>query len=261
MKDSKLIIIYLIIGLIIFTCTITVAFSAFTTELKIAGEATFRVITDIRIVGVELMEATNGALIEYDAKYNTTELMTGFSLPYLNSTITYNITINNIGNAKMKLKEIIENSMSNENIVYEIDGIQLNDIIEPSNTTKTFLVTFKYKEGLEELPSDNILNSRIAFNFVELAEIKLGDYIYVDPAYNLKAKNGETAEEQSIKEILNLKWKIHNINENGTIDLVSVASDENSEYTDLIMHLGNEFKIEACEGENTSTNMHILVKK
>lgn len=261
MKKRKLKSIYLIIMLVIVICTMTVAFSALSTELKIAGKANFRVVADIRIIGIELVEATNDAKIEYDAQYNTTELITGLSLPQLNSAITYKITVNNIGNVEMKLKEIVENSMSNDNIIYEIEGIQVNDIIGASNTTKTFLVTFKYKDGIDKVPNDIILNGRIAFNFIEITEIKVGDYVYVDPSYNLKTQNEQVSEADTIKQMLDVKWKIHTINEDGTYNLISETSEENSEYAGLIISLGTDFKIESCEGENSSTNMHILVKK
>lgn len=269
MGKSRLNFVYLILGLIVVVCSMTVAFSAFTTELKISNDATFRVVTDIRIAGIELIEATNGALIEYDAQYNTTELILGFSLPNLDSTIKYKITVNNIGNVEMQLKEILEESMSNENITYEIEGIEVNDIIEGSNTVKTFLITFKYKDTVEEIPDDIILNSRLAFNFEEAKRIRIGDY--VDYTYDInddtreydlpKTVSGDRSD-QTILQTEGLKWRIYSFNEDGSVDLISdVATTSRAYFRGALGYNNGVYVInDICKKQYSNESLGIIAR-
>ena len=92
----------------------TVAYSGLASKLAITSEAMFRPITDIRVTGIKLVSASNGALESYSPKYNVDTTTTGFTLPSANSEITYKITVTNYGNVKQTIYKFIKNSVSAE---------------------------------------------------------------------------------------------------------------------------------------------------
>ena len=53
----------------VITLSLTVGYSALNQELKISGEAVFRVKEDIRITNVELAETTQMGIENYESKY------------------------------------------------------------------------------------------------------------------------------------------------------------------------------------------------
>ena len=94
----------------------TVAYSGLASKLAITSEAMFRPITDIRVTGIKLVSASNGALESYSPKYNVDTTTTGFTLPNANSEITYKITVTNYGNVKQTIYKFIKNSVSTEGL-------------------------------------------------------------------------------------------------------------------------------------------------
>ena len=94
----------------------TVAYSGLASKLAITSEAMFRPITDIRVTGIKLVSASNGAVENYSPKYNVDTTTTGFTLSSANAEITYKITVTNYGNVKQTIYKFIKNSVSAEGL-------------------------------------------------------------------------------------------------------------------------------------------------
>lgn len=95
----------------------------------------------------------------------------------INSSISYEVTLRNDTDKSFKYIETIhDNSLQfydNENINYEVSGIEPGEIILP-DTDKVITLTFKYKS----LPIENtILNSYINIKFIKLYNI---EYVDID---------------------------------------------------------------------------------
>ncbi len=122
-----------------------------------------RVDADIRITDLKMLEATNEAYETYQGKYSKNSTNMYVSLPKLNSTITYEVTVTNKSGFLFVISEITD-SLVNENITYEISEYKVGEGIGYSSEIK-FKVTFKYKEGIKEVPTDYSQVASILFKY------------------------------------------------------------------------------------------------
>ena len=161
--------------IVLITLFFSVGYSLLNKELKISGEATYRVIKDIRITNLSTdKEKINGAEELYNGRYSSNSISVGVQLPNNNSSITYEVEITNFGNINEWIKSISA-TMNNENMIYEISGVQAQEdiIYSPNensqNSTKTFTITFSYKDSIknetEQLPTGEQTNLLAIINF------------------------------------------------------------------------------------------------
>ncbi len=127
------------------------------------GKIAVRVKEDIRVTNYYLKSTTNGAK-EINSEYKKKSIMTNISLPNIDSTIAYQGEITNIGTLAMVLDSINNLVGDNENIVYDI-SLKVGNLFYGNGEKYTFTVTFKYKDGLTEVPENTELNSTIGFEF------------------------------------------------------------------------------------------------
>lgn len=108
----------------------------------------------------------------------------------VNSSITYSISIyNNYDVDVYYIDTIFEEDLafySNNDIDYEIKGINKGDVLHPKSSV-TISITFKYKEGI--VPSNNVLESYLNFKFLRRYNVK---YNYIDGSYQNTIFEGET---------------------------------------------------------------------
>lgn len=128
------------------TLTFTIGYSALNTELKISGEAVYRVQADIRITDVSFSEGTY-ANENYNSKYSKDQVNLGVTLTSLDSSIKYKVTVTNIGNVNKIISEP-EFVSNNENITYEFVPVEGTSKLIESGTTKEFYIIIKYKAGI-----------------------------------------------------------------------------------------------------------------
>ena len=141
----------------VITLSLTVGYSALNQELKISGEAVFRVKEDIRITNVELAETTQMGIENYESKYTKNSITLGVTLPNIESTISYDVEIINSGTVSMWIDSITQELNNNTNMEYILEGIGVRQLINPGEVKK-FKLKIKYKEGIT-LP----INSDLTF--------------------------------------------------------------------------------------------------
>lgn len=92
-----------------------------------------------------------------------------------NSEIVYKVTVYNSGEQNETYLGTIydEEAYDNLGIIFEVEGIALDDEIGPKET-KEFTIKFKYKDGV--IPDSNILNSYINFKFGTPNRLMFADY-------------------------------------------------------------------------------------
>ena len=159
----------LIIGC--FITFLTIGFSAFQESLRIDGlSADVRIDKDIRIMGVNIKEV-NEAVSTYE-EYNVSNITSNISLFYEDSYIIYNVSIYNLGNVLMGLKDI---TLNNENLKAEILNYNLKDKI--CDDTKCLLgakkemsLKISYQEGKYDA-SNTAFNIRCDFAFAPIYTI------------------------------------------------------------------------------------------
>lgn len=171
MKRRKSLITFLTFVLIILT---TFSYSALSTRFQVIIDVQFRADANIRITDILLDSTSNGGLISFDSNYTKNTITSGFKLPNLNSTVSYNVTITNKGNIDQAIYNITTISSSNNNIYYLIDDKPINEVlpmIVPLGTSKTIKITYKTTSPFSN--TETIVNN---FEFKKV--------YYVD--YNLK---------------------------------------------------------------------------
>ena len=148
-----------------FTLCLSVGYAALNSDLKISGEANFRVVKDIRITDVSLYETTNLGLENYTSKYSKDTITIGSDLKEINSTISYKVKVQNSGTVSMWI-DSIEETKNNDNIEYVLEGIGLKELINPGEE-KEFTLKIKYKDGITVLPSNTNIDTILKFNFIK----------------------------------------------------------------------------------------------
>ena len=159
-KNKEKIYIFLIV---VFVLLLGVGYAFLNSRLSMQGKIAVRVKEDIRVTNYYLKSTTNGAK-EINSEYKKKSIMTNISLPNIDSTIAYQGEITNIGTLAMVLDSISDLVGDNENIVYDI-SLKVGDLFYGNGEKYTFTVTFKYKDGLTEVPENTELNSTIGFEF------------------------------------------------------------------------------------------------
>jgi len=165
--SNRFLMMFLLVGVL----SITVISASFSEKLVIDGDAYVRVDADIRITNLEMTSVTGSAYELYNCKYSKDSISIYPYLPSLSSTITYQITVTNKSSDLYIISAITNTTNSNANIVYTID-YTIGESIS-GNSTKVITITYKYKDGLTNLPSEKTTNSTIEFKFEKPTAVML----------------------------------------------------------------------------------------
>ena len=154
---------FLIIFIFIPFLFITTIYASFSSDLLINGTAMLRISSDIRVSNLKVVEQKNGAYEKYSSEYNKDSTSIYATLPNLDSTITYEVTIKNNSSIDYDLNKLIIETDSNSNITYTIDAT-IGDIIE-NNSEKIYTIKLFYSDTiLSEDLTDSLI---IKYEFVE----------------------------------------------------------------------------------------------
>lgn len=109
-----------------------IGFAALQKYLTIDGTASINSNFDVRFSFIKTAETTGGAYNKSEPSFTNTTATFDAAFLAPGDSITYAITIDNIGTMNAKLENMDVNIDNSENIDYEITGIQTGDIIEAS---------------------------------------------------------------------------------------------------------------------------------
>ena len=122
--------------LIIMLCIVffTVGFSAHQVGLDISNmSAEVRVQRDIRIMSMIPVNSSSSAVSNWE-DYNVDSIYSGISLPYSDSTVTYNVSIVNVGNMEASISDIVGLP---SNLTYTLNNYNLRDMMcDDNDSTK-----------------------------------------------------------------------------------------------------------------------------
>ena len=225
-----------------FTLCLSVGYAALNSDLKISGEANFRVVKDIRITDVSLYETTNLGLESYTSKYSKDTITIGSDLKQVNSTISYKVKVQNSGTVVMWI-DSIEETKNNDNIEYVLEGIGIKEFINPGEE-KEFALKIKYKDGITVLPGNTNIDTILKFNFIKpestLAQADKSDQ--TNPFYNgsIAKEKIESIEFRPTLDVVDNavgSWDA-SLDRNGTVIASYTDSDKNGLYELYIGGIG-----------------------
>ena len=140
---------FYLMGIIVLS--LSVGYSAITSDVSISGEASFRVEEELRVSNVSLYETTYNGQESYQSKYSKDTVTMGVDLKETGSTVTYKIEFTNYGTVAMRISSITQGSISNQNATFELSGYNANELISPGASKEIYL-TIKYKQAVTSLP-------------------------------------------------------------------------------------------------------------
>lgn len=106
----------------------------------------------------------NNASESSNSSYNGSSVSFGISLPKVNSTVTYEVTIKNNGSVSSRFTSV-DFSTSNNAFSYSISGIDTSTIIEVGKSVICTITIFYSDEYKYSLPSSTTSNIALTFNF------------------------------------------------------------------------------------------------
>ena len=161
--SNKTLRMFILIMMFIGMMTMSYGYAALNEELSISGEAMVRVDADVRIIDYKMVDAANGAYENYASNYSINTINNSITLPNLDSSMTYEITVRNQSSAKVKIDKILSLIHSNTDIQYEIIGYSADTFIEPTSI-KQFKIKYAYNDGVTK-PLDKEITSMIEFQY------------------------------------------------------------------------------------------------
>lgn len=214
--------------LLISTIIISIGYASVNSVVMfISGTATGKILTGIYISEVNIKSYGVDSSLSSIKNNSKTMLQSTTTLSETDatSTVTYTITIYNNSNDNQKFFGVQYDTefYDNENIVFNLNGLNEGDIIS-ANSSKTFEITFSYLNNT--IVSNNVLNSYLNFSFKTLHNIS---YIGIDNAdlYPSEIADGETLNitfDNNPVEVVVLETNDYSYN-NGTLIVNNVTSD------------------------------------
>lgn len=138
------------IGMFLIISCISISYASLNTELMITGEAVVRVDADIRVTDIKMLKVENESFETFNSKYTKDSTNMYMTLPNIDSTITYQVTIKNKSTNAYIISDITD-ELINSNITYKIDNYKDVQVV-PKSSTVTMNITFYYSTDIK--PSD-----------------------------------------------------------------------------------------------------------
>lgn len=185
-KDRKKYSVLIIPILFLIISFLSIGYSALNQDLIVSGNLTYRADANIRITGISLKSTTSGGIELYSPNYKVNTIITGVKLPNINSTVSYDVTVENFSSIPKAIEEIKQQATSNENIEFIVSNYTIKDCIK-GETILTLTITFQYKDTITSIPNDPTCAHTTYFKFV--------DYLTVDqtkptvPTANIRENN------------------------------------------------------------------------
>lgn len=185
----------IVFGLFCVVIFLTIGYSAFSDSLNI-GDATakVRIYKDIRVTGVSV-SLNNSTVTDLD--YDTDGISSKATLNQ-NGTITYNVTVKNLGPNPMAIYSIDTSNLPSDLKILSTSGYDFNNkekICDDSNSsictlnaTKTFTITIGYNNYVS---NSTIYNISLGFEFVPIYDVVYSN-ITVGNNYPAHAYYGKT---------------------------------------------------------------------
>ena len=151
---------------------LSVGYAYLSQQLNIGGSITKLAYAEIHFDSIGDMTSTGNGYSYYNPTKTANSITTHVDLPALNSSVTYTVTLKNDSSVTKQLDAILVSSNSNNDIVYSLDGIALQDTFIAGSTT-TFTITLSYKNDLTTLPENTVQSLLLTFDFVEYVPIQM----------------------------------------------------------------------------------------
>ena len=158
---------WLIIGLCLIVLFMAIGYAAFATNLTITGTSTITSTWDIRITDIQVTDIKNGATqAEEPAVTSNTTATFKTNLTSPGDSMTYEVIVANEGNIAAKLDKITISDENNPAILFQVDGINENDVLGEHSTT-TFNVIVTYNPSITTQPEKTTSTLKVSLDYIQ----------------------------------------------------------------------------------------------
>ena len=126
---------YLWIIVFVLICSISIVCASYNQTMMINGDAILRVDEFIRITDLKMLNMENEGYETYNSQYSKNSTNMYVSLPKINSTVTYEVTVTNKSGYLFVISDIAA-SLVNEAITYEITNYKIGEGIGQTSEIK-----------------------------------------------------------------------------------------------------------------------------
>ena len=172
----------LLIGLISILLIMMVGYSAFSSKLEIKGSSMVTSKWDIEITDLQMKtKVGNAEDVNHTFDMLNANMEANFYLP--GDTITYEVTVSNLGSLDAILDSIKINMDSQDIIEFKVDGIMSGDVLKQGESKK-FDVIMKYNENITEQPDMESVIFNMNLNYLQngnssnFSEADTGNFIF-----------------------------------------------------------------------------------
>lgn len=195
-KNSIFITLFLIFSVLI----MSIAFSAFNTNVSISDVVTtIRPDLDVRVKSF-VVSSTVGSGSASNVDYDVRTTMANLYLPNSNSSVTFAVTVKNYGNTEMGISSITLPSDLDSKLDLSISGYTLGNKIRDNNDTcegtsngcklsitRTFYITVKYDSGAYNSNNVTFNNVKMNFTFVQAYKVSYTGFASLSPPMDQKS--------------------------------------------------------------------------
>ena len=153
------------IGLLCLLLIMTIGYSAFSTKLDIKGSSMVTSKWDIEITDLVVKNIT-GNVEDISHSYDalTANMEANFYMP--GDTITYEITVSNLGTLDAVLDSIKMNMAKQDVIEFKVDGITSKEELKKGTSVKFDLI-MKYNENITAQPEETSIDFSMNLNYLQ----------------------------------------------------------------------------------------------
>lgn len=171
---------FIIAGLLTIILLMVVVYAAFATQLNIKGNALISSTWNIQITDISVKEKSDSA--EDDDKvtsYNNENGLTAIFKANLSTpgdSITYDVTIKNLGTLDAILEKITTSTQTESDVItFDVSGIKKDDILKSQETTHLFVkITFKDIAEGQGQPTTTASDLKVILDYVQYANANGG---------------------------------------------------------------------------------------
>lgn len=210
-----------IIILILLIGSLSIGYSILSTNLSLNTTITLRSDLAVRITALSEPISINEAYENYTSRFTENTITNNITLPNLNSTISYDVTLTNNSGTAIKITDINNDVFNNSNCTYDLTNIANNTVIN-NGENLIFRITYRYLNTITSIPDNQTLGSIIKINYEEYIPTILS---YVTDGLQLNLE-GTTAPQNNtwIDSANNHIMNLNNVNYNPTAKCYDFSS-------------------------------------
>lgn len=152
--------------LVAIVCIMAISYAAFSQTLNISGTASISSTWNIKIVNVTTKNILGNATKAFEPVVSDTAVTFKTNLVKPGDSMTYEVTVANLGDIDAKVESIEMTDSKNPDIIFMTSGINKNDLLE-AGEQQNYDVTVTYNNNTTSQPKELSATLTVKLNYVQ----------------------------------------------------------------------------------------------